>query len=90
MTILEAMRAARPVVATDVGGNRELVTPAETGLLVRRGDASAVAEALCYVLTHPEDAERMGATARQLITTRFNAVRAFEEYGRLYRAMVNR
>src|SRR5207247_4723912 len=38
MTILEAMRAARPVVVTDVGGNRELVTPGQTGLLVPAGD----------------------------------------------------
>lgn len=45
-TILEAMASGLPVVATDVGGNSELVDPEITGFLVKRGDPAALAKAM--------------------------------------------
>ncbi len=90
MTILEAMRAGRPVVATDVGGNRELVAAGATGLLVPAGDSRAVAGALRHLLTHPDEAARMGQAGRQDVAARFSLERAFADYRRLYRDTVNR
>ncbi len=63
-TILEAMATGLPVVATDVGGNPDLVQPGATGVLVPAGDADAIASALAG---YPGDAARTaseGANAR--------------------------
>ena len=90
MTILEAMRAARPVVATDVGGNRELVAPGQTGLLVPAGNAGAVADALGHLLTRPDEAQRMGGAGRRQVSARFSVAGALEEYRRLYCAAARR
>src|SRR3984885_3885607 len=53
ISILEAMRAALPVVATDVGGVSESVRHQETGLLVSRGDIPGLRDALALVIADP-------------------------------------
>ena len=53
LTLLEAMAAGLPVVATDVGGNREVVARGETGLLVAAGSPTAVADALLSLIEDP-------------------------------------
>ena len=84
MTILEAMRAGRPVVATDVGGNRELVLPGVTGLLPPAGDVARVANALISLLASPAQAERLGAAGRARLTASFGLPRTLDAYRRLY------
>jgi glycosyltransferase involved in cell wall biosynthesis len=59
--VMEAMAAGKPVVATDVGGNRELLEG--RGVLVPPADAQALADALASVLTDHEFAARIGAEA---------------------------
>ena len=49
-TIIEAMAVGKPVIATPLGGSKELVTP-ETGILVPPEDASAIAEAVAALTT---------------------------------------
>jgi len=63
--ILEAMAAGRPVVATDVRGNRDLVVDGETGYLVRVGDVAGTAAAVLRLLRNREGALRMGAAGRR-------------------------
>ncbi|WP_081621700.1 TIGR03088 family PEP-CTERM/XrtA system glycosyltransferase [Thioalkalivibrio sp. AKL12] len=70
-TILEAMATGLPVVATDVGGNPDLVQPGETGALVPAGDPDAMARAL---MAYPGDASR---TAREGQAARARAEAAF-------------
>ncbi|HEU4699646.1 MAG TPA: glycosyltransferase [Gemmatimonadales bacterium] len=85
LPLFEAMRAGRPVVATDVGGVREIVREGRDGLLVPRGDPAALADAVVRLVTTPGLAERMGAAARCAGRERFDirvSVRALEE---LYR-----
>ena len=59
-SIIEYMAAARPVVATDVGGAREAVTEGETGYIVAPGDDIAMADRIISLLQEPEKARAMG------------------------------
>lgn len=63
-SIIEAMASGCPVVATDVGGNREVVRDGETGLVVPAGQPGALAEAIERLLASPETARRMGSEGR--------------------------
>jgi L-malate glycosyltransferase len=63
-SVLEAMAASLPIVATRVGGNQDLVTDGDNGLLVPPGDAAALAAAIRRLIRDPALARRMGARAR--------------------------
>ncbi|MCI0456895.1 MAG: glycosyltransferase [Gemmataceae bacterium] len=77
--LLEYMAAGRPIVATAVGGNAELIEPEQHGLLVPEGDQTRLAQAIDWLLRDPGWAARLGTAARR---------RAWERYGR--EAMVRR
>ena len=71
-TIIEAMAVGKPVIATPLGGSKELVTP-ETGILVPPEDASAVAEAIGTLLTDQERLTAMGNAARDRAVQLFSS-----------------
>jgi glycogen(starch) synthase len=85
---LEAGLMARPVVATRVGGVPEIVVEQETGLLVDTGDWRALAEAIEFLLAHPEVATQLGQAARRRIKTLFSFERYVDAYDALYRKLV--
>jgi glycosyltransferase involved in cell wall biosynthesis len=69
---LEAMAHGRPVVATDVGGLRDLVVDGETGLVVPPRDPAALRAALEQLLADPKLRQRLGAAGRQRARERFS------------------
>jgi glycosyltransferase involved in cell wall biosynthesis len=69
---LEAMAHARPVVATDVGGLRDLVVDGETGITVPARDADALRAALERLLVDPDLRRRLGAAGRERARERFS------------------
>lgn len=71
-TIIEAMAVGKPVIATPLGGSKELVTP-ETGILVPPEDASAVAEAIATLATNRERLVVMGKAARNRAVQLFSS-----------------
>jgi glycosyltransferase involved in cell wall biosynthesis len=73
IALLEAATAGCAIVATDVGGNPEVVTHGETGLLVPPGDPGALAQALGEVLDDPARAGRLGAAASADARRRFGS-----------------
>jgi sugar transferase (PEP-CTERM/EpsH1 system associated) len=83
-TILEAMATGLPVVATAVGGNVELVTPAKTGLLVPPADPSKLAHALGRYLDSAELRQTHGVAARADVEARFALSGMVEQYRTLY------
>ena len=84
LTLLEAMAAGLPVIVTDVGGNPEIVRHGCDGLLVARGDASGVAEALEQLLDHPERAAALGRSGRLRVQERYRLERTVDAYRKLY------
>jgi len=71
LVVLEAMRAAIPVVAYDIGGVRELLDDGVTGYTVRNGDAEALARRLRELAQDPELASAMGLAGRSRFLKRF-------------------
>ena len=69
--IIEGMAEQKPVVATNGGGVPEIVEDGITGLLVPMGDALRMAEAIDYLLTHPDEATEMGVRGRERVQTHF-------------------
>ncbi|HUJ79574.1 MAG TPA: glycosyltransferase family 4 protein [Nitrospiria bacterium] len=72
---LEAMAAAKPVVAFNVGGVSEAVEDGVTGRLIRFGQIDAMADAVCRLLEDPEAARRMGNAGRARVEASFTAER---------------
>lgn len=83
-SILEYMAAARPVVATDVGGAREAVINGETGYLVPAGDHEKMAACIISLLSEPERARAMGERGRLAAKNRFSSETQLRKTEALY------
>jgi glycosyltransferase involved in cell wall biosynthesis len=83
-TILEAMASALPVVATEVGGNAELVEPGVTGLLVPPSDVDSLAQGLIELAEDPIRAAAMGRAGRAQAEARFSLEAMVATYQRVY------
>lgn len=70
-SILEYMSAAKPVVATRVGGAAEAIIEDETGFLIESDDDEALAARLIELLQNPEKAKRFGARGREIVEEKF-------------------
>ena len=88
MTILEAMAAGLPVVATSVGGTPELVVDGKTGLLVPPGDPTALAGAITALLENPEARGSMGQAGRRWVQLRFTVEEMVQKTEQLYEDML--
>jgi len=84
--ILEAMASGTPVIASDAGGNPELVVPDETGLLFPPGDAKGLAWALHKVIQSAPLRKTMGDAARARAQARFSIERQVRETEAAYDA----
>lgn len=83
-SILEYMFLGKPVVATDVGGNRELVIQGENGYLVPPKNPEALAEAILGLLNDPDKARRMGEKGRDKVLEQFSQERMVADYQNLW------
>jgi glycogen(starch) synthase len=88
LVALQAAQMARPVVATRVGGLPEIVVHGQTGLLVERENSSAIAEAIAFLLEHPDVAAQMGRDARSRARDVFSWERFVDSYDALYRRLI--
>lgn len=80
MVLLEAMALGKPIVATRVGGNAEIVVDGETGLLVPPGDVDRFAAALVGLARDPAAREALGAAARARHEELFSLERMVNDY----------
>jgi glycosyltransferase involved in cell wall biosynthesis len=86
--LLEAAACARPIVASDMPGCREMVRPGDTGLLTPPRDVAALAEALATLAGDPQRRAAMGRAGRALVEREFGEARVAAETLALYRAVL--
>lgn len=88
-SLLEAAACARPLIATDVPGCRDLVRDGENGLLVPPKDPAALADAIERLLASPELRQRLGRAARATVETEFSEEAVVDATLALYRSLMS-
>lgn len=83
--LLEGSACARPLIATDVSGNSDIVVNGETGLLVKPDDPAALAQAMEWMIHHPEERRRFGEAGRARVVAEFASNHVASDYDALYR-----
>ncbi len=90
LVALQAAHMARPIVAARADGLTEVVVHGETGLLVEKDDCNGLAEAIAFLLEHPQLATGMGWAARERVQDLFSWERFLDAYVGLYEELVRR
>jgi sugar transferase (PEP-CTERM/EpsH1 system associated) len=88
-TVLEAMATGLPVVATDVGGNPELVRHGVSGYLVPLQDEVRLAQAVSELVDNPQLRQAMGRSALERINTEFDWGKTVNNYLAVYDDLLN-
>jgi glycosyltransferase involved in cell wall biosynthesis len=88
-SILEAMRAGLPVIASNVGGVAEAVIDGETGFVVPRNDAASLTQALAILIARPELRRRLGMAGRHRYELHFTFEQMAEKTMELYTQVLN-
>jgi glycosyltransferase involved in cell wall biosynthesis len=72
LTLLEAMVLKKPVIASDIGGVKEIIEDGVHGFLVEPNRSGPIAERILYLLTHPDMANQMAERAQERVHQRFS------------------
>jgi len=89
IALLEAMISGKPIVAANIGGIPEIVTPGQDGLLVEPNERD-VADALLSLIRNPDMAKRLGENGRISVSKRFRWSNTADRFMSLYRKSLNR
>jgi sugar transferase (PEP-CTERM/EpsH1 system associated) len=84
LTLAEASAAARPIVATDVGGNSEVVEDGVSGVVIPSDDIEALVAALLKIVSDPELGRKMGRAGRERFERQFTLEGMVAAYQELY------
>ena len=89
MTVIEALAAECPVVATRVGGVPDVVRDGEDGFLVEAGATDDLAERLGRLARDPDLRARMGRKGRERVLPRYAVERLVDDVDELYRSLLS-
>jgi glycosyltransferase involved in cell wall biosynthesis len=90
MTILEAMAASKPVIATRVGAIPRVITDGENGLLVDLRDTDGLRNAIASLLSDPERCRHMGEKAHEWVSRNYTSEAMAQKYRQLYDEVLGR
>jgi len=90
MVLLEVYACAKPIVASNVGGLRELIVDGETGLLFEVGDFRQLAEKMLYLLNDGGKAAEIGRKARKLVEEKYSLDKVVDDLEELYIEVTSR
>lgn len=88
--VMEAMAAMVPVAASDMAGNKELISHGKTGLLFDPYNEDELVQRIIYIMDNKEDTALMVQKARKRIEEQYSNLRMFEEYTKIYDSLLNR
>jgi glycosyltransferase involved in cell wall biosynthesis len=89
LSILEAMAAGKAVIATDVGGAREVLTHLKTGILIPPGSSPAIGAAVVDLLNRPDKRAALAQAARDHVLQEFGVQKMVEGYRRVYAVLAS-
>ncbi len=87
-SILEAMAAGVPVIATDVGGIPEIIRHGESGWLIKPGEAHELTSALSYLMHDKTMAQRLAANALRLVQKKFSLSAMADRTEKIYQSLL--
>jgi glycosyltransferase involved in cell wall biosynthesis len=87
-SILEALSVGLPVIATDVGGVKNVVRDGQTGLLLPPGDSDAIAAAVLRLFGDPALAQRLARTGQDVVRREFTQEHMVDQKEALYRRVI--
>jgi len=90
LTVIEAFATGRTVVATDVGGVREIVHHGVNGMLAPSDNPPVLAEQIFWMLTHPEERQEMEARAQTLVSVGYTWSANADKYATILRDLISR
>ena len=90
LSLLEAMAAGIPVVASDIAGNRALVTHDQSGLLVPARDVRGLSAAIVRLMEQPAIRSSLGSRARQEVQAKYSLEKMGREHLELIQQLANR
>ena len=82
---LESYAAAKPIVASRIGGLASIVADGETGLFFAAGNSDELADKLRYLFANPREAKRMGALASTLTRTKYSREASYRNLMEIFR-----
>ena len=89
LSIIEAMAAGKPVIASDIGGPKEIIKNGVNGLLVRPNDPDALREAIVYLKDNPNRQREIGEKARQSYLENYSPSNHGRQLEELYRTLIH-
>ena len=84
ITLLEAMQAGLPIIASRVGGIPEVIEDGHTGLLVDPKDSNELSQKIAFIRNNPDKGDEIGRRARQVALQKYSSRRMAEEYKKVY------
>lgn len=88
LAMVEAMLAAKPVIATRVGSMPEAIIPHQTGLLIEKNDIAQLTEAIRQLRDRPSLRSQLGQQAREMAIAQFTAAAMAQQYEQLWYSLL--